>query len=643
MYISKVLVTSYKSYLESGEIEFKPGFNVVVGQNSAGKTALLETMQLQFLGNPHRSLKTVPAHGDAVPLGSSVRLTFVLTRQELLHLLKNSNYMYAVPTFKVPNFGDFARSPAVAHAFLRWLFDKPEFRVTIQCSANAFLMPVDDPLGWYRAAPLETDGQQMFMRTQSDASGMPAFAEFSAGNSQYDVTVHLASRLRQRIYRFWAERFNFGDWPVGTNRILRPNAENLPEVLDLLKANTARMERFNHVAREILPQVRHVSVSKIPSSPAHPSVCARILVWPHDYQTEREDLANPLNECGSGVGQVLAILYVVMNSNEPQVILIDEPQSFLHPGAVRKLFEVLKDFPQHQYIITTHSPAVIAAADPATLTIARAIDGESKLESVDPSSAKHARAYLAEVGARLSDVFGADDIIWAEGQTEEECFPLILRRVAKRSLMGTAVVGIRQTSSLQGRDRKKMLEIHHKMSEANTLLPPTIAFVFDEECLAKEKKEELQKMAPGRIHFLPRRMYENYLLDPEAIAEVVNKIPDFREQPVSADEVRQWLDKKRDERVKGDKSGSVTGQQLRYFCKGTTQVPANWEQKIDAGRLLEDLFEELSETRVSFEKTSHSVVLTEWLIEHRPTALQEIADFLNGILMVKSESKAISA
>lgn len=524
MYISKVQVTSYKSYHESGEIEFKPGFNVVVGQNSAGKTALLETMQLQFIGNPHRSPKTVPAPGEAMALASSVRITFVLTRQELLHLLKNTNHVYAVPTFNVPGFGDFSRTAAHADAFLKWLFDKPEFRVTIQCRANGYLMPIDDRFGWYLASPLETTGLQMFMRIKFDADGIPAFGEFWTGDQQNDVIVYLASRLRQRIYRFWAERFNFGDWPVGTNRILRPNAENLPEVLDLLKANTARMERFNYTAREILPQVRHVSVTKIPNSPTHPSVCARILVWPHDYQTEREDLANPLNECGSGVGQVLAILYVVMNSNEPQVMLIDEPQSFLHPGAVRKLIEVLKDFPQHQYIITTHSPAVITAADPATLTIARAIDGESKLEAIDPSSAQHARAYLAEVGARLSDVFGADDIVWAEGQTEEECFPLILRGVAKRSLMGTVVVGIRQTGDLQGRDRKKMLEIHHKISEANTLLPPTIAFIFDDECMVKEKKEELQKMAPGRIHFLPRRMYENYLLDPEAIAAIVNKI-----------------------------------------------------------------------------------------------------------------------
>ncbi len=43
------------------------------------------------------------------------------------------------------------------------------------------------------------------------------------------------------------------------------------------------------------------------------------------------------------------MLYVVLTSRESRVIIIDEPQSFLHPGAVRKLFDVLKDFPQHQY------------------------------------------------------------------------------------------------------------------------------------------------------------------------------------------------------------------------------------------------------------------------------------------------------
>jgi recombinational DNA repair ATPase RecF len=39
MHISKFQITNYKSYRESGEIELKTGFNILTGQNSAGKTA----------------------------------------------------------------------------------------------------------------------------------------------------------------------------------------------------------------------------------------------------------------------------------------------------------------------------------------------------------------------------------------------------------------------------------------------------------------------------------------------------------------------------------------------------------------------------------------------------------------------------
>src|ERR1700704_2819965 len=80
---------------------------------------------------------------------------------------------------------------------------------------------------------------------------------------------------------------------------------------------------------------------------------------------------------------------------------------------------------------------------------------------------------------------------------------------------------------------------------------------FDEECLTRVQKDDLTRMDPGRVRFLPRRMYENYLLDPAAGAAVMNGIAGFRDQPVSEDEVRQLFEKKREQRKEG-------GQQLRY-------------------------------------------------------------------------------
>jgi predicted ATPase len=641
MYISKFAIANYKSYGQSEEIDLKPGFNVVVGQNSAGKTALLEGMHLQFAWNPHRSLKTVLFPGAAISGSSSATITFALTRDELLAFLGGTRWYFTTPDehLTIPGFGKFTRSNESAQAFLTWLFGQTTFHPTVafnKVNGGESLAPTSDRFRLYTASAADVNNEVMFMLAQIDRDGTARFVNFAQANLANDVVVHLASRLRSRIYRFWAERFNFGESPVGTNRVLKPNAENLPEVLDLLAANTKRLEHFNRWVHEILPQVQHVSVSKIMLGPPSNAMGARILVWAHDPATEREDLANSLNQCGSGVGQVLAMLYVVMNSNEPQVILVDEPQSFLHPGALRKLIEVFREFSQHQYIFATHSPAVITATDPMSLSIVRATAGESKLEKIDPSSAKHAQAYLVEVGARLSDVFGADNILWAEGQTEEDCFPQILRRVAKMSLMGTAILGIRQVGDLQGRDKEKVLEIYHRLSEANALLPPAIGFVFDEECLSDDTKKNLLKMGHGLVHFLPRRMYENYLLDPEGIAAVVNEIPGFRMQPVLPEELRQWLDQKRNEREKLNGTKGEMSKQLRYFCKGTTQVPADWERQIDAAGILKDLFNEFSETRVPFEKTTHSVVLTEWLAEHKPAVLKEVADLLVSVIKGKA-------
>jgi hypothetical protein len=323
--------------------------------------------------------------------------------------------------------------------------------------------------------------------------------------------------------------------------------------------------------------------------------------------------------------QVVAILYLVLTSDHPQVLIIDEPQTFLHPGALRKLIEELKQHPHHQYIFATHSPTVITASDPTTFTMVRATEGESSLEIMDPRNAKHLQTYLSEIGARLSDVFGADNILWVEGQTEEDCFPLILKRIEGRSLMGTAIVGIRQTGDLRGRDKRKVLEMYLKLSEARTLLPPAVAFVFDQECLTQVQKDDLIRMDPARVRFLPRRMYENYLLVPAAVATVMNGIAGFRDRAVSEDEVQQLLERKRVERMEG-------GQQLRYFCRSTVDVPADWALRLDAASLLADAFDELSETRVSYEKTTHSVALTEWLIENRPGELQEISSFLVQLL-----------
>ena len=627
MHISRFQILNYKCFFETTEIEFKPGFNVVTGKNNAGKTSLLEALTLQFEWNPHRTVETVPYPGAPTPNTSAVRFALSIDKKELWRLVGDQQQRFLsrpVSGFAWPS-GSYDGSPTSTDAFLRWISGHDEFRIGIRMDkiegGGTRWAPEGPTFGLYPAEQTVGDNRRHFLPVRVDSNGQfGAPGSIVQGDESNDVSVFLAQSLISQVYRFTAERFNVGECPFGHNVVLTANARNLPEVLNVLQANTAKFQLFNDLVQEILPQIRHVSVRAVAGGQV------RVITWPHDPNTMREDVAIPLTQCGSGVGQVLAILYVVMTSVHPQVIIIDEPQSFLHPGAVRKLIEVLKRYSLHQYILATHSPTVITAADPQVLLMTLLEHGKTSLSVLNVSDNRDLCYSLSDIGASLSDVFGADQILWVEGATEQECFPLILRELVRRPIMGTAVVAIRETGDLEGRDAKRVFQLYNRLSEASVLLPPALGFVLDNECRSSEQKEDLRKLSQGCAVFLSRRMYENYLLSAAGIAAVANEIADFRpDKPVSEEEVQRLIETKR--------------QTSDLYCHGTKSVPADWMQGIDGARLLSEIFSELSETRVAFEKTKHSVALTKWLIRNDPRRLREIADLLGRILSAGEEQK----
>src|SRR5262249_16721983 len=100
-----------------------------------------------------------------------------------------------------------------------------------------------------------------------------------------------------RIYAFRAERLNVHRHPMGTAVELNPDASNLPEVLDNLQSNPARYERYNEAVRRVFPQIFRVCVVSVGAN------LKEIRVWMASTDTERTDLAFPLSDCGTGIGQ----------------------------------------------------------------------------------------------------------------------------------------------------------------------------------------------------------------------------------------------------------------------------------------------------------------------------------------------------
>ncbi len=394
-----------------------------------------------------------------------------------------------------------------------------------------------------------------------------------------------------------------------------PNALNLVQVLDLLSRNKHRWERFFKEVRAVLPQIQDVTFETSEMNSGR----VRASLWNLDPRSERTDLTVRLSQSGTGVPQVLAILYVVFTSDRPKIIIIDEPQSFLHPGAIRKLFEILQSHPQHQYIVTTHSPTVVTAANPSTLFLVRRQAEESTVGSLDVSETQQQSSMLKEVGARLADVFGADNILWVEGATEETCFPIILSEVAGHPLRGTKILGVIHTGDLEGKDARNAFRIYRKLSESSGgLLPLPVGYIFDQEGRSLKEQDELKSLSNNLVSFLPRKMFENYLVNPHAIAEVFAAYTANGQSTFSVRAVEQWL-------AEHQWSKKYFGN--RKVSEGS-KTDEHWLKSVHGAKLLEDLVADLSDATVFYRKVEHGRQITEWLCRHAPESLRELSELL---------------
>jgi AAA domain, putative AbiEii toxin, Type IV TA system len=361
-----------------------------------------------------------------------------------------------------------------------------------------------------------------------------------------------------------------------------------------------------------LPSIKWVSTPTVGQG------LAGISVWSADPSTERDDLSVRLEDSGTGVGQVLAILYAAMESQDKKILVIDEPNSFLHPAASRKLVDILARY-DHQYIISTHSPEIIARSSPDTLHVLRRDDNHSIVEVMDSSDVSSLKDMLSEVGVHLSDLFGPDAIIWVEGVTEEKCFPLLFEAAQSQLPRGASIVALLHTGDFQAKRAKAKLafELYERLSHANALVPPALAFIFDREERSEQELNELERRGAGRVKLLPRMMYENYLIDPEAIAEVL--CGEATEAILTEQKIAEWLRR--------------NGGEARYFQQEWDGDIGGeeWLTNVNSAKLLSDMFAELTDARHIYRKTIHSVALTKWLLKHRPERLTGLLEFVRGI------------
>jgi AAA domain, putative AbiEii toxin, Type IV TA system len=504
--LCELAVENFRAYRQAAVRLPAHGLVLVAGANNSGKSSLLSGLDA-VAGSPGEPASLRHAGTDG-PI--RVTATFRLGDDE------RAAFLNALPG------GNAMLVPPEAMTKLQYVFEEREGQgpglVEIRGHWPSVGMPPLAQLRWDADARLfsiytSALADEGLTGTGAEPSGDPLTLVHRGGIGGGSGPVFLSSSILQpkltSIGQFldqWRTRFyHFRALRQGTQRTqnlvsadrLDPQGSNLSAVLlYLLTDRSAVFEQLRRLMAEIVPDVGRLEVRTGGGQ-------LRVV-----FETAAGD--RNLKDLGTGVEQLLMTLTVGLMEDSPFTLVVEEPETNLHPAAQRALLGLLQGWAtDRQVIAATHSPVMLDWSPGGDrLWLVTRDQGTSQVAPVNQDPLP----LLRSLGVRLSDVLSADRVLVVEGSSDEDVlaawFPELLRNPRVAVLYGeggdNAIYADRLAGWLVGTDRAGLKRVLYLRDRDE--LSPTV----------------LDKLAESpTVYVLERRELENYLLEPDALALVL--------------------------------------------------------------------------------------------------------------------------
>lgn len=588
MQIKEISIENYKCFYDAQSIKITSGFNLFIGKNNSGKTTALEILSAKApMQNQHRSPLSMDKFGDSNKVKSSHSISIELSLNELINL---SNGKLLLP---LPETSTKGRNISAEADNIRAEIDNRSIILTFKFSDEGIRLASNTALGTTDFL-LNNEGS-IAIQIKEDIKTKTFTAHAGNFTSTAHSIISNISSILGKIYKFSALRTPKSRHDFSGSIELYPDARNLAYCINYLQTNDAEgHKQLCSLINRVFPEVAWVQATPELSSKNFELNCL-----PLTPEHRRDDLGISLDQMGTGIGNVISILYVALTSRHPQLIAIDEPNSFLHPKALRELLQILESHgKQHQYILTGHSPDVLTAIEPSTITYFEMEGPSSKIKQFNKNQYHEFRSELSDLGIRMTDLHAKDRVLWVEGQTEEIVFPKLLREYCPEISAGTAVLRVTHTGTFEtGKVHINEVANTYIRLTQTSLAPPMVAIVLDTEGRKQQDIEKITRENNKLIHFLPYRMIENYVLDADAILAVLK-----------------------------------TYQIDANLAAVVAQLPSNENiQNADGAKILKEIFTTSSDATYEFRKTTHTPELFDWLLENKKDNLKPLELFIQSI------------
>lgn len=214
------------------------------------------------------------------------------------------------------------------------------------------------------------------------------------------------------------------------NEVKKQIAEELNKTTSRLQKNLNEVFPEHNV--DIAPQADKIEVDKILATGTHLNVAGN------------DGKYYPLANQGSGLQRAFLWSAIealadtgkmksgrsTIESEKPKMLLVEEPESFLHPPAVRLAREALykiAELDNWQVMITTHSPIFIDVSKPHTTIICvEKNEGATKIFSTEKAQfsdkERERLQMIRNCHPTINEFFFANKVILVEGDTEQVTF-----------------------------------------------------------------------------------------------------------------------------------------------------------------------------------------------------------------------------
>lgn len=258
------------------------------------------------------------------------------------------------------------------------------------------------------------------------------------------------------------------------------------------------------------------------------------------------DQDNPqitLKNSGTGISQLAGMATYLLHHQE-NIILIDEPQAFLHPRAEVALLHLMQKS-KHQIIVASHSPVFINGARDGLVCLNKKNGFTSALNVVDSDGDTESFFALAQdLGVPANHLLAGYGILWVEGPTEISVISKLRSNDKEfdNLLVGVNIIPMPNTGDFAG---PKVTRITRSISQvlANKV-GINSALILDKEFRSQIEMDNLKSQFGDVLHFLPAHEIESFFLVPAAVHSLMNELAEDNkiDFPTSIHDVETFLE-----------------------------------------------------------------------------------------------------